>query len=223
MYTTAIKKILSLLTLDERKRALKLMVMIMVMAFLDVLGVASILPFIAVLANPDLVHTNELLNVLFNVSRQIGIETSKQFLFVLGSMYFFLLSVSLFFKALTNYQLLRFALMREFSIGKRLVESYFHQPYSWFLTRHSADLGKTILSEVGIVIGSGLIPFLTLVAQSTVVLVLLIFLMIVDTLLALSVGAVLGLTYLVYYLPWPAGFKAWVWRVKMLIKNVFPL
>ena len=42
----------------------------------------------------------------------------------------------------------RFALMREYSIGKRLVEGYLHQPYSWFLNRHSADLGKTILSEV---------------------------------------------------------------------------
>ena len=38
--------------------------------------------------------------------------------------------------------------MREYSIGKRLVEGYLHQPYSWFLSRHSADLGKTILSEV---------------------------------------------------------------------------
>ena len=42
--------------------------------------------------------------------------------------------------------------MREYSIGKRLVEGYLHQPYSWFLNRHSADLGKTILSEVSTVI-----------------------------------------------------------------------
>jgi hypothetical protein len=39
--------------------------------------------------------------------------------------------------------------MRQYSIGKRLVEGYLNQPYSWFLSRHSADLGKTILSEVG--------------------------------------------------------------------------
>jgi hypothetical protein len=54
---------------------------------------------------------------------------------------------SLAFKALTTYSQTRFALMREYSIGKRLVEGYLHQPYSWFLNRHSADLGKTILSE----------------------------------------------------------------------------
>jgi ABC-type multidrug transport system fused ATPase/permease subunit len=75
------------------------------------------------------------------------------------------------------------------------VEGYLHQPYSWFLNRHSADLGKTILSEVNAVIYNGMLPLMTLMAQSTVALALLILLLIVDPLLALSVGVVLGLAY----------------------------
>jgi hypothetical protein len=39
-----------------------------------------------------------------------------------------LLVTSLAFKALTTYAQTRFALMREYSIGKRLVEGYLHQP-----------------------------------------------------------------------------------------------
>ena len=42
----------------------------------------------------------------------------------------------------------RFTKMREYTIGRRLIESYLRQPYSWFLDKHSADLGKNILSEV---------------------------------------------------------------------------
>ena len=34
----------------------------------------------------------------------------------------------------------------------RLVEGYLHQPYIWFLNRNSAELGKSILSQVSIVI-----------------------------------------------------------------------
>ena len=67
-------------------------------------------------------------------------------------MVFVLLVASLSFKALTTYVQVRFVQMREYSIGRRLVEGYLHQPYNWFLGRHSADLGKTILSEVVIVI-----------------------------------------------------------------------
>ena len=189
------KKFLALLTPPERKLAGVLMGMILVMAFLDMLGVASILPFMAVLANPELVQTNAILNTTFTISRHIGIQTSEQFLFALGMLVFFLLVTSLAFKALTTYAQARFALMREYSIGKRLVEGYLHQPYSWFLNRHSADLGKTILSEVGMVVSGGMFPLMTLMAQGTVALALLILLIIVDPLLALSVGVVLGLAY----------------------------
>ena len=150
------KKYLALLTPLERKRAGLLMGMILVMAFLDMLGVVSILPFMAVLTNPELVQTNTALNVAFTISRHIGINTPEQFLFALGVVVFGMLIISLAFKALTTYAQTRFALMREYSIGKRLIEGYLHQPYSWFLSRHSADLGKTILSEVGTVIGGGI-------------------------------------------------------------------
>jgi len=190
-----VKKLLALLTPPERKRAGVLMGMILVMAFLDMLGVASILPFMAVLANPELVETNAALNTAFTTSRYIGIHTPEQFLFALGVLVFVLLVTSLAFKALTTYAQTRFALMREYSIGKRLVEGYMHQSYSWFLNRHSADLGKTILSEVSTVIHGGMLPLMTLMAQSTVALALLILLIIVDPQLALSVGVVLGLAY----------------------------
>ena len=190
-----IAKLLALLTPAERKRAAKLMGMILVMASLDMLGVASILPFIAVLANPELLQSSAVLNTAFTISRHIGIHTTDQFLFALGISVFVLVVTSLAIKALTNYAQIRFALIREYSIGKRLVEGYLHQPYSWFLSRHSADLGKTILSEVSTVIHGAMIPMMTLIAQSAVALALMILLLVVDPLLALRVGATLAAAY----------------------------
>jgi ABC-type multidrug transport system fused ATPase/permease subunit len=190
-----IKKVFDLLSPAERRFAGLLMGMILVMAFLDMLGVASILPFMAVLANPELVETNALLNSAFRMSSHIGIHTREQFLFSLGILVYVLLVTSLAFKAFTTYAQTRFALLREHSIGKRLVEGYLHQTYSWFLNRHSADLGKTILSEVSTIIHGGIIPLMTLMAQSMVVLALLILLIVVDPLLAFSVSVVLGLAY----------------------------
>jgi ABC-type bacteriocin/lantibiotic exporter with double-glycine peptidase domain len=189
------KKFLTLLTSSERKRAGVLMVMILVMAFLDMLGVASIMPFIAVLTNPELVQTNTVLNIAFTTSRHVGIQTIDQFLFAIGALVFVLLVTSLTFKALTTYAQTRFTLMREYSIAKRLVESYLNQPYSWFLNRHSADLGKNILSQVNTVIINGMLPLMTLISQSMVALALLILLLVVDLLLALSIGLVLALVY----------------------------
>lgn len=189
------KKIFALLTPAEQRSAGVLVVMVLIMAALDTLGVASILPFIAVLSNPELVQTNPIIYNLYINARYIGVETLEDFLLVLGFLIFVLIVASLAFKALTNYALTRFVRMREYSIGKRLTEVYLRQSYSWFLNRHSADLSKTILSEVDTIIVGGINPLITLIVQSTLVLALLILLIMVDPRLALSVGVVLGIAY----------------------------
>ena len=168
-----IKKLLYLLSSYERRRAILLLAMILFMALLDMLGVASIMPFIAVLTNPELIETNEILNTAYNTLSTFGVENNQQFLFVLGIFVFILLIISLAFKALTNYAQVRFSRMREYSIGRRLLEGYLHQPYSWFLNRHSAELSKTILSDLSIVISKGFVPMMNLITQSAVTLALL--------------------------------------------------
>lgn len=189
------KYLLDLLNSAERKRAGVIMIMMLIMALLDALGVASILPFIAVLANPNLVETNDILLWAYLWSARLGVKSVDQFLFFLGFFVFFLLVFSLAFKALTTYAQTRFALMCEYSVGRRLVEGYLRQPYSWFLNRHSADLGKNILSEANTVMNYCISPLMTLFAQSAVGATLLSLLIIVDPLLAISVSFVLAISY----------------------------
>ena len=190
-----LKEILSLLTPYEQFRAFLLLIMIMIMALLDMIGVVSILPFMAVLTNPALIETNLILNSMFKFSNLFGVENNEQFLFFLGVLVFLLLVISLIFKAFTTYVQVRFVALREYSIGKRLVEGYLHQPYSWFLSRNSADLGKTILSEVSEVIGNGISPLMELIAKSAIAIALIILLIITDPKLALIVGFSLGSVY----------------------------
>ena len=166
--TQTFKKLLYLLTSKERKKFYLLVFMMLIMALLDMIGVASILPFMAVLTNPSLIETNSVLNTMFQISSIFGVENSQQFLFATGALVFLLLIFSLTVKALTTYAQVRFVQMRQYSIGKRLVEGYLDQPYTWFLNRHSANLGKTILSEVQQVIGGGLSPFMNLISTSVV-------------------------------------------------------
>ena len=194
-----LKKLIYLLSPQERKSAGLLLVMILLMAFLDMIGVASILPFMAVLTNPDIIETNVILNNMFQIAGRFGVETNQQFLFALGILVFMLLIISLIFKALMIYLQIRFTIMREHSIGKRLVEGYLHQPYSWFLNRHSADLGKNILSEVTSVISNGISPMLSLIAHGAVALALVTLLIITDPKLALIACLTLGIAYGLIY------------------------
>ena len=194
-----IKKLFYLLTTSERKRLNLLFLMIILMALIDMIGIASIVPFIAVLSNPEIVETNSKLNFLFEYSGQFGIETTQHFFFFLGIIFLALLIFSLSFKALTTFVKFRFIQMREYTIGKRLVEGYLNQPYSWFLSRHSADLGKTVLSEVRTVVSNGISPLINLIANSVVALVLLILLIFVNPKLAIIASLILGLAYALLY------------------------
>ena len=194
------KKLLLILSPNELKRAGLLLIMILIMALLDMIGVASILPFITVLTNPDIIQTNSILNTIFNNTKAFGVETNEEFLFFLGILVFVVLVVSISFKALTTYAQLRFVQMRGYSIGKRLVEGYLRQPYSWFLGRNSAELGKNILSEADTVVGGFLKPLLDLIAKSLVTFSIIFLLIIVDPKLAVIIGFILGGAYvLIFY------------------------
>ena len=113
----------------------------------------------------------------------------------MGIVVFVFLFISIAFKALTTWALLRFTHMREYSLGMRLVSGYLRQPYEWFLGRHSADLGKAVLSEVQEVVNGTLIPLMQMLAQGAVVLALLLLLIVAEPVLALGIGGVLGLGY----------------------------
>ena len=94
-----LKKILFLLTLREKKIASLLLAMTFIMALIDMIGVASIMPFVAVLTNPILIETNSTLNIMFKASNILGIQNNEQFLFALGIFMFAILLFSLFIYA----------------------------------------------------------------------------------------------------------------------------
>ena len=169
-----INKILSILSLNEKKKITLLFILILCSAFIDMLGVASVMPFVALLTNPNMIFTNPALKYIYNISNNFGIISIEQFIFAFGISVFFLLLLSIAIRALTHYAQIRFTLMREYSLGKNLIENYLHQPYSWFLKRNSTDLGKTILSETGSVVNETILPLITLIAQSILSLLIII-------------------------------------------------
>ncbi len=173
--------------------------MMLIVALLDMIGVASILPFMAVLTNPSLIETNLILNSMFKISRIFGVENNQQFLFALGFVVLALLFISLFFKAIATYLQLRFVSMQEYNISKRLVKGYLRQPYSWFLNRNSADIGKTILSELRTIIGGGFRPMMDIISRGVIIIAITTLLFLTNPKLTLIVTLSIGFAYLFIY------------------------
>lgn len=182
-------KLYALLNNTERRRAKLVFLLMLGTAFLEMLGVASIMPFVGVLATPGIVESNE---YLAEANRWLGFEESRNFLIFLGVVVLLLFLSSLVFKALTAYAVLRFSNMRSHAFCYRLLKGYLGQPYSFFLGRNTADLSKTLFSEVNEVINGGLIPALKVMSGSIVSFMIVLLLLMVEPLLTLIVGIVLG-------------------------------
>ena len=194
-----LQKIFELLNPSEKRQGYWLILLIIIAALFDLIGIYAIVPFLAILANPELLSADNPLNSLFQWASGFGIDTAQHFLITLGITFFFLLFASLAFRAFTTYAQIRFIQMREYSLGRRLIEGYLHQPYIWFLNRDSIDLGKTILSEVHEVIEKALKPVVIIIAQSTLTCALLFLLLTIDSELALYVFAFLVFAYIISY------------------------
>jgi ABC-type multidrug transport system fused ATPase/permease subunit len=193
---SAYRKIWELLTNNERRHAMLLVGMILVMGCLQTVGVASIMPFMSIVANPNVMETNRYLAFTYEF---LGLSHPDELLYLLGIVVFVALIISITFGALTNYALVQFIEMRNYSLSRKLMAAYLCQCYEWFLKRHSADLGKTVLSETERVIRGALSPAMYLIAEGVMVVSLLALLIVVDALLAIAVALGLGGAYALIY------------------------
>ena len=165
-------------------------------AFVEALSVASIMPFLAAIASPDLSGGNSQMSALFAAA---SVDAGAQTLALLGGLVLLLLVLSNALSAFTTWALLRFANREGQRLAVRLLESYLERPYTFYLNRNSSELHKNIFSEVQRVTHGLLVPGVQVVSKACVVLFMLLLLFAVDVKLAFVVGAVLGGAYYAVY------------------------
>ncbi|MEX0729667.1 MAG: ATP-binding cassette domain-containing protein [Aquisalimonadaceae bacterium] len=196
MIATA-RKILAILTPRERRRGSMVIVMMAALAVIEVAGIASITPFLAVLGNPGVVEQNPYLNGIY---QWLGFGSPETFLIALGVFAVIFLMTAAVFRTLAHHAMFRFANMRRHAVSRRLLAGHLRQPYEFFLSRNTADLAKTILSEVDQLTNHVVRPVIEIFAYGFAALAVIALLVAVDPLLALIVGGVLGGSYGLFYL-----------------------
>jgi ATP-binding cassette subfamily C protein len=192
-----VKTFFDLLTPRERRNLYLLFCAVLVMAGLEVVSVASIMPFLSVAADPASVHESAYLSWAFET---FGFADTNTFLIALGLGALTALVASNTFIVFTTWALYRYVWGRNHSLSRRLLRSYLYRPYEYFLTRNSAELGKNILEEVKEVTNSMLMPVLQGGAKAVVALLIVGFLFFVDPFVAGMATLILGLAYAgIYY------------------------
>ena len=185
-------KVLFLLNPKEKKRLLLLLLSSVTMAILDIVGISSIMPFFAVLANPTIINTNKLLNKTYSY---FNFSSNNEFLLFAAIFAFITIIISLLFKAFNTYALNNYTRLVNARVSSSLLNTYFEKPFSWYATVHRPDLITNLLSIVGNVISGGLRSILIIFTQGILSFAILITLFIANS----NIAIILGITFLIIY------------------------
>jgi ATP-binding cassette, subfamily B, bacterial PglK len=202
-----IKKVLGLIAeigVSFRRRVFMIFLFTVFMAFMEMIGVASIAPFMAVVSAPDVIHQNEYLNLAFNY---FNFNSDNEFLISLGFVVVAILISNNIFSAFMMWLVTNFNRKFAHSLAIKLLDKYLKQPYEFFVNRNSADLSKNILSESHRVVSGVITPTIEIISKAIVSLFIISLLILIDPYMALLTFIILIIVYLLIYFFFRTGLN----------------
>lgn len=141
---SVIKEIFSLLSNDQRKRFYILQVLVILMAFTELLGIASIAPFMALVGDMSLLEKDGIYSKLYQLS---GINDPLNFLFITGIGVLIALTVSTVVSMFTTWRLSLYGSSVGVQLADRLYSHYMKQDWQFHASGSSAQLTKQVSTE----------------------------------------------------------------------------
>lgn len=173
----------------EKRTLIAFLFITILSGLIQVVGIASIFPFISVATNPELIDTNIYLSNLKDIS---GFEEPNEFLVFLGFIVLMTLVFSNAFLAFSTWLTMKFVVKTTYKFSYRLLVRYLGETYLFHLERNSAELIKNLITEVPRVINGGIMSALEICAKGVTSIFIIALLILVDPKVALLVAAIIG-------------------------------
>lgn len=187
-----VKNIFEVLTYKERKKLTVVLFFVFTSAIMELFGLLSVLPFLAVMGKPSLIKSNYYLNETYSYIELYRKITEIEFLSLLGLISLAVILFSGILRISSQFLINKFIELRRHSLEVRILNIYLKEDYEFFVLNHSQNLSKTILSEVDQFITQVLRPTLNLVAYGFILIILIIALLYFNPLLAVLSFCFLG-------------------------------
>ncbi len=188
----SLKQLWGILTPLDKRKIIYVLILVIGMALIESAGVISIMPFLAVLSNPSVIETTPILKRIYEI---LGVDNTEQMIVYLGIISFAVVVLSTIFKIITQYAVNRFSNLQRHYFSSRLLTIYLNQKYEFYIQNNSSLLIKNVLSEVDQLIGTMILPTLTMMSYGVVLFTMTGILLIYDPIMALGTAGILGSFY----------------------------
>lgn len=191
-----IKKLKFLLDLNDQRKLFLLLIGILILAILETVSVASILPFISIITDPEAFNKYPYLRGLATF---FGVTEIKELTIYLGFSVILFFVSSCIFSAFIIWWTNNFVFYLGHKISIRVLGNYFLLPYVFFLENNSTELSKNIIIESRRVVNGVVLQVLTLLTRAVISFFIFLLLFITTPKVSLIlVFALLGLYYLIF-------------------------
>jgi ATP-binding cassette subfamily C protein len=191
-YTDIVRKVYDLARPYGRRKLAIVFVIILLQGLLQVAGVTSIFPFLALASDPEAFRQSGLGQTLL---AYLPDWTDRTLLMVSGMVAVAVLLISNGFLLFSGIATSRFAFGLGHWLRVRLITRMASNPYSYFLSRNTGELLKKAVSDVNQLVNSVLLPIFACITNCITVALLLMTLLFVDWRIALLAGLGLGAFY----------------------------
>ena len=179
-----IKDFYSIFTIEQKRKFLSLQILVIVMAFFEVVGIASIGPFMSLVSDNSHINSNSFLN---NIYLYLDFNTDKGFLTFIGFIVLLLLITSSVISMITTWILGMFSARVGTQFADRLYAYYMKREWLFHSEINSSQLTKQIANEAIRVTDLVILPLMMLNAKSILLLFLCLGLLIYQPVLSLII------------------------------------
>lgn len=166
------------------------------LAILETLGVASVIPFLSVAADQRLIHENSYLKTIYEYSEIIGVKTEIGFVVVLGWLSILSITTACVYRVFAIYIVNKYIENVRLALSSSMLSSYLDKPYVFFTSSDVSDLIKNILSEVDLITAGVVRPFINMLTGFLIFIFLVILLFTIYTEVALFTSLSFACLYL---------------------------
>lgn len=189
-------KLFNLLTPIQQKQFYYLQILIILMSFAEIIGIASIIPFMSLVGDISQIEENATIKSFYKLS---GVNTESEFLILVGVLVLCTLLISSLISMFTIWKLSMFANKVGVEISDRLYSYYLKQDWLFHASGSSSALIKKIANETQRVTGAVIMPLMIMNAKFLLSLLLATSIFIYDPVVAIIGLSIFGVTYFIIY------------------------
>ncbi|MCR5502110.1 MAG: hypothetical protein K6F53_03815, partial [Lachnospiraceae bacterium] len=142
-----LKKLSYIFNRKDKWKLLGLLFMIIIGSFLELSGVAAFMPFIKVITDMEIIYENPYLSRIYELFRMTSGEQFLAFMAMAISLVYILKNA---YMIILQNCILKFAYVNRRNICVRLLTTYMEEPYTFHLSRNSAELQRSLQVDAAV-------------------------------------------------------------------------